>query len=106
MFPPSTPGSVFKTDTVGNLVLETGHVAPGPPDVLFTPVVGEIVDLTTREVGQDGVVGDDVDTTEEEGKIVGHGGGGGGGGPWRKGEDGGEKTGREWRKKGRVEEDK
>jgi len=28
LFPPGAPGSVFETDAVCNLVLETGHVAP------------------------------------------------------------------------------
>ena len=50
LLPPGAPGGVFETDAVCNLVLETGHVAPGAPDVFLAPFVGEVVDLAAGEV--------------------------------------------------------
>ena len=39
LFPPSPPASVFETGAVGNSVLLPGHVLPGTPDVLLSPLV-------------------------------------------------------------------
>ena len=50
LLPPGTPRGVFEADAVGDFVLETGHVAPGAPNVLFAPFMGEIVDLTAGKV--------------------------------------------------------
>ena len=50
LLPPGAPGGVFETDAISNLVLETGHVAPGAPDVFLAPFVGEVVDLAAGEV--------------------------------------------------------
>lgn len=74
LLPPGAPAGVLETDTVGDFVLLAGHVAPGAPDVLLFPVVGEVVDLAAGEGGDGRVVGDGVggDANEEDGEIVCH----------------------------------
>jgi hypothetical protein len=49
LLPPSTPGGIFEAKAVGDFEFVAGHVAPGAPDVLLGPLMGEIVDADARQ---------------------------------------------------------
>lgn len=57
LFPPSSPAGVLETGAVGNGVLLPGHVLPGTPDVLLSPLVREVIDLAGGEGCNVGIVG-------------------------------------------------
>jgi hypothetical protein len=43
LFPPGPPTGILEPDPIGDLVLVTSHRPPTRPDVLFRPIVGEVV---------------------------------------------------------------
>ena len=49
LLPPGPPTGIPKSNTVHDLVLLLGHFSLQPPDILFLPIAGEVVDLAMWE---------------------------------------------------------